>query len=136
MSQSILDSVKKILGLPADYDAFDQDVIMHINSTFLAIQQLGVGPSAGFMIEGSDETWEDLLGGDPNLNAVKTLVGLKVRLIFDPPTTSFAIEAMERQIAMYEYRINLEREQYIWTPPVPPDPDEIINAGVLDGGAP
>jgi hypothetical protein len=130
---SILDSVKKSLNLADDYTAFDQDIIMHINSVFSTLNQLGVGPVEGFMIEDKTTTWDAFLGSDPRLNHIKSYVYLRVRLLFDPPTTGFTTEAMKEQIKELEWRINVQREDTEWTDPVtglrPVGP-------VLDGGAP
>lgn len=117
MSASILNSIKKILGIAEDYEHFDIDVITHINTVFSTLNQLGIGPDSGFMIEDATSTWEDFLGDDPRLNNVKTYVYLRVRLLFDPPTTSFAIEAMNKQIEEMEWRINTQRESTSWVPP-------------------
>lgn len=108
---SILDTTKKVLGLDSEYTAFDQDIMMHINSVFSTLHQLGVGPDAGFMIEDKTPTWTEYLGGDLNLNSVKSYVYLRVKLLFDPPPTSFALAAMEKQIAELEWRINIHREE-------------------------
>lgn len=116
MTQSILDSTKKILGIDPDYVAFDLDIITHINSVFSTLQQLGIGPEPGFMIEDNSATWEDLLGGDMRLNSVKTYVYFKVRLAFDPPTTSFAINALEEQARELEWRLNAQHEETIYVP--------------------
>ena len=115
---SILDSTKKILGLDPEYDVFDVDIITHINSAFFTLNQLGVGPAEGFMIVDDAATWSEYLGGQINLNAVKTYVYLRVRLLFDPPQTSFAISAMEKQIQELEWRLNVHREgvTYPWIP--------------------
>jgi hypothetical protein len=107
---SILDGTKKALGLGAEYDAFDSDIIMHINSVFFTLNQLGVGPKAGFAIEGAAETWDTFLGEDLNLNAVKSYVYLRVRLLFDPPQNSFGIASMEKQIEQMEWRLNVHVE--------------------------
>lgn len=122
MTDSILESVKKVLGIGPTDDSFDLDIIMHINSAFSVLHQLGLGPDAGFMIEGSDETWEQFTEKDATLNAVKTYMYLKVRLVFDPPATSFAITAMENQIKEHEWRLNVRREEvkYPWSPPSTP----------------
>lgn len=119
---SILDSTKKVLGLDSEYTAFDQDVIMHINSVFSTLHQLGIGPDNGFMIEDKTPTWTQYLGADMNLNSVKSYVYLKVRLLFDPPATSFAIAAMEKQIEELEWRINVHREEvtHPWVGPQAP----------------
>ncbi|SRR6266540_646183 len=119
MSDSILTSTKKILGIEASYTAFDLDIITHINSVFSTLTQLGVGPTVGFMIEDATPVWSDFLGSDIRLNAVKTYVYLRVRLLFDPPTTSYAIEAMQQQIKELEWRLNVQMEESIWTDPDP-----------------
>lgn len=110
MSESILNSTKKNLGLDVDYKAFDPDVIMHINTAFATLNQLGIGPEDGFMIEDDEAVWADFLGSDLRLNNVKTYVYLRVRLLFDPPTTSFAIQSMKEQVKEFEWRINTHRE--------------------------
>ncbi|ADD80903.1 virion structural protein [Rhodococcus phage ReqiPepy6] len=104
---SILNSTKKVLGIDADYDAFDLDVMMHINSAFATLNQLGVGPEEGFMIEDDTATWGDFIGNDKRLNSVPTYVYLKVQLVFDPPATSFVLEAKKKQIEEYEWRLNV-----------------------------
>lgn len=115
---SILDSTKKILGLDPEYDVFDVDIISHINSAFFTLNQLGVGPAEGFMITDNTTPWTWFSEGLSNLNAVKTYVYLRVRLLFDPPQTSFAISAMEKQIQELEWRLNVHREgvTYPWIP--------------------
>lgn len=110
MDDSILDSVKKILGIAADYDAFDTDIIIHINSVFATLNQLGVGPELGFMIEDNKAVWEDFLSNDTRLNSVKTYVYLRVRILFDPPATGFTLTAMQEQIKELEWRISVYRE--------------------------
>jgi hypothetical protein len=120
MDESILQSVKKTLNLPADYAAFDQDVIMHINSVFSTLNQLGVGPYDGFMIEDEGKSWSQFIGNDPRLNHVKTYVYLRVRLLFDPPNTGFHVAAMKEQIQELEWRLNAQREDTQWVDPTPP----------------
>lgn len=125
MEDSILDTVKKILGLAPDYDAFDVDVITHINSVFVILHDLGIGPINGFMIEDQSAVWGDFLGDDPRLNSVKTYMYLRVRLLFDPPTTSYHITALNEQIRELEWRLNTHREGESWTDPNPtPLPEE------------
>ena len=104
---SILTSIKKMLGITADYDAFDNDLIMHINSVIMVLTQIGVGPSDGFTITGKDETWADFIGEDSRLEAVKSYMYLKVRLLFDPPLSSAVMESMNRMISEYEWRLNV-----------------------------
>lgn len=120
MAQSILTSVKKVLGLAEDYTAFDVDVTMHINSVFGTLNQLGVGPTTTFMIEDKSSTWEEFIEDNDAINAVKTYMYLKVRLVFDPPPTSFGIAAMQDQIAEHEWRLNVEREDRLWLDPTLP----------------
>jgi hypothetical protein len=113
MADSILISTKKILGLDADYTPFDLDVITHINAAFSILNQLGVGPLDGFFIEGDQETWDDFAVPANQLNLVRTYIFLKVRMLFDPPATSFLIEACNNQIKEYEWRLNVFREEVI-----------------------
>lgn len=117
MSTSILNGTKRILGIADVDDSFDIDVITHINSAFSTLNQLGIGPVEGFMIEDDAPTWDAFLGNDPRLNSVKSYVYLKVRMLFDPPSTARVIEAMESQITQYEWRLNVVREGDSWTDP-------------------
>lgn len=107
---SILLSVKKMLGISEEYDHFDSDLIMHINSVFLILNQLAVGPKTPFSITGEDETWNDFFSDSTPIDLVKSYTYLKVRLIFDPPTTGVLHEAMERQIQEFEWRLNTQAE--------------------------
>lgn len=107
---SILDSVKRVLSVEAEDTAFDVDILMHINTAFFTLNQLGIGPEAGYAIEDSAAVWSDYLGEDLNLNSVKTYIYLRVRTLFDPPTTSFHLESINKQIAELEWRLNTERE--------------------------
>lgn len=122
MSTSILNSIKKVLGIDESYTAFDADIIMHINSVFSTLNQLGVGPAEGFMIENGEATWDTFIGVDPRLNAVKSYVYLRVRLLFDPPTTSYMIEAQQQQVRELEWRLNVQREGESWLDPTLPAP--------------
>jgi hypothetical protein len=117
VEESILKSTKKVLGLGEDYDAFDTDVIMHINTVFVTLNQLGIGPAEGFMIEDDSEEWEDFTEGVINLNAIKTYIYLRVRLLFDPPGTSYHINAIQEQVKELEYRLKYEREVTAWQAP-------------------
>ncbi len=108
--QSILNSTKKVLGIEHDYDAFDVDITMHINSVFSTLQQLGVGPPDSFFITGPENTWDEFFGEAKNVNETKTYVYLRVRLLFDPPATSFVIASMERQIEQLEWRLLVQAE--------------------------
>lgn len=132
MSSSILTSTKKNLGIDADYTAFDQDILMHINSVFMILSQTGIGPADGFMIEDDSTMWDAFLATDINLNVVKTYMYLRVRLLFDPPTTSYMITAMNEQIRELEWRMNVHREATQWVDPNPViDPDLIIDGGTV-----
>lgn len=132
MEQSILISTKKILGISEDYTVFDLDIITHINSAFSTLTQLGVGPAAGFMIQDDQELWTDFIVDDLQYNSVKSYVFLKVRQLFDPPTTSYLISAVERQITELEWRLNVHREETGWTDPDPPPmyPEDIYGEAV------
>ena len=105
--ESILTSIKKLLGIEEEYTQFDNDIIMHINSVFLNLTQLGVGPAEGFLIEDDTANWEDFIGDSNQLQAVKSYMYLKVKLLFDPPLSSSVIESMNRMIAELEWRLNV-----------------------------
>lgn len=119
METSILKSTKKILGLAEDYTVFDLDVITHINSAFSTLTQLGVGPVEGFMIEDETADWSDFILDDLQYNSIKTYVYLRVRQLFDPPTTSYLIAAFNDQIKELEWRLNVHREETGWVDPGP-----------------
>lgn len=120
METSILTSTKKILGLAEDYTAFDLDVITHINTAFSTLTQLGVGPVDGFMIEDETADWADFIVQDFQNNSVKSYVYLRVRQIFDPPSTSYLIAAYDTQVKELEWRLNVHREETQWVDPDPP----------------
>lgn len=108
MDESILTSVKQMLGIVPEYTAFDPQIIMDINSALSILHQLGVGDGY-FIVTGTNEKWDDLIP-DPRFAFVKTWLYMKVRLMFDPPASSYAVESMEKQIAELEWRINSEIE--------------------------
>lgn len=108
--ESILNSIKKMLGIGEDYDHFDPDIIMHINTVFMTLTQLGVGPSEGFYIEDDTTSWLEFIPELTKLQAVKSYIYLKVRLLFDPPSSSAVMEAMKQQIAELEWRLNVASE--------------------------
>jgi hypothetical protein len=108
-TDSILDTTKKILNIDSEYTAFDPEIITHINSTFFELTQLGVGPTAGFFIIDRDATWTEFMEGE-QINAVKSLMGLKVRLMFDPPQNSFTLDAMKNLVEKMEWRLNIHME--------------------------
>lgn len=108
---SILTSIKKMLGIAEEYEHFDPDIIMHINSVFMTLTQLGVGPSEGFSIVDEDTIWIDFIPDLAKLQAVKSYMYLKVRLLFDPASLGSAtLAAYERQIQEYEWRLNVGAE--------------------------
>lgn len=116
MAQSILNSIKKIVGLTENDTSFDVDLLIHINSVFSTLTQLGVGPEEGFEIEDTTATWESFLP-DKRYNFVKSYVYLSVRMLFDPPNTSFLGDSYKEQKNEYVYRINVLREGDDWTEP-------------------
>lgn len=122
MSDSILTSTKKVLGIMEDYTAFDPDILLHINTIFSVLNQLGVGPADGFMIEDATPVWSDFYGSDTGYNMIKTYVYLRVRMLFDPPTTSFLQDALSNQVNQLEWRINVKREVDLAATPTLPDP--------------
>lgn len=136
MDESILNSTKKNLGIDASYTAFDPDIITHINSVFSTLNELGIGPAGGFMIEDDSAVWGDFLGNDMRVNSVKTYMYLRVRLIFDPPTTSYHIQAIQEQVRELEWRLNTQREATQWTAPPDFDEDFLDEVIIVDGGAP
>lgn len=105
ITDSILDTTKKLLGLPLDYNAFDQDIITHINTVFASLNQMGVGPKDGFEIEDSSTEWSEYTDNNKLKNNVKSYMYLKVRLLFDPPTSSALIDSTNNQIKELEYRL-------------------------------
>jgi hypothetical protein len=110
MEDSILKSTKKILGLAPEYTPFDLDVITHINAAFSILDQLGVGPAGGVYIEDETALWSEYFVPPNQLNLIKTYVFLKVRVLFDPPGTSFLLESANEQLREYEWRLNVLRE--------------------------
>ena len=104
---SILTSIKKMLGIAEEYEHFDSDIIMHINSVFSVLNQLGVGPPEGYSIKDKNNNWSDFLQSDSRLEMVKSYMYLKVKMLFDPPLGSASIEASNRQISELEWRINV-----------------------------
>ena len=110
--ESILTSIKKLIGITEDYKHFDTDLIIHINSVFMILSQMGIGPDNGFSISDETTTWNDYLPeGNKNFEAVKTYMYLKTRVVFDPPQSSSTMEAMKQTISELEWRLNVEAEQ-------------------------
>lgn len=108
--ESILTSIKKLLGIDAEYTHFDADIIIHINSALMTLNQLGVGPEGGFSILSEVETWENFVGDSVNYEALKTYVYYYVRVAFDPPTNSSVLESMNRRMNELEWRLQVQKE--------------------------
>lgn len=113
MDESILGTIKKLLGLSSDYTAFDTDIIVFINSVFMTLEQIGIGPEGGFSITGEIEEWSDFI---PEVvidqQAIPTYVYLKVKLLFDPPASSFGQEALKKQAEEMEWRLNVQSPEF------------------------
>ena len=122
IEDSILHDVKQMVGQEWDDLTYDLDIKTHINATFLELQQIGVGPAGGFEIDDENTLWDAYLGANKNLNAVKSYIYIRVRLLFDPPTNSFLVESLQKQIDKLEWRLMVEMD-----PPVPPSPLGEIN---------
>lgn len=123
MEPSILNTIKKILGIAPEYTAFDLDIMTHINTAFATLTQLGVGPPTGFTVDNVADEWDDFLDpADHQYNAARSYVVLRVRLLFDPPTAGYLITAHQEQIKELEWRLNVHREETSWTDP---DPEEV-----------
>lgn len=124
MTDSILDSVKNNLGIELDDETFDRELITYINGVFTKLTQLGIGPTLekpvtiGYKISDKDDDWMDFLPTTMLMESVKTFMYLSVRLVFDPPSTSYGITAMKEQIAEHEWRLNVQREEATWTSPI------------------
>lgn len=126
MELSILTSTKKILNVAPDDDSFDLDIITHINNAFSVLHDLGVGPLEGFVIEDDTAQWDSYSDDLVQLSQVKTAVYLRVRLLFDPPTSGYLLDALKEVLRETEWRLNTRREATGWTdpdPPVPVDPE-------------
>lgn len=106
--ESILTSIKKLLGITEEYEHFDSDLIMHINSVFMILTQLGVGPSEGFFITDKTATWDEFIPTGKSLESVKSYMYMKVKLLFDPPQSSAVMESMKNMISEFEWRLNIE----------------------------
>lgn len=105
--ESILTSIKKMLGISEEYEHFDADITMHINSVLMALTQIGVGSPDGFAISDKSATWKEFIPEDQLIEAVKSYTYLKVRLLFDPPSSGTIIESYNKLASEYEWRINV-----------------------------
>ena len=110
--ESILTSIKKLLGIEEDYKQFDTDIIIHINTVIMGLTQIGVGPEEGFAITDEYSTWEDFIGDKPYLNSVKSYMYLRVRSLFDPPLSSAALDSMKKLADEFEWRLQVAVENH------------------------
>ena len=109
--ESILTSVKKLLGIAEECTDFDPDIVMYLNSVFLILNQMGVGPKEGFAITGAEETWDRFLDDPVKVTAVKAYAAVKVRLLgFDPPQSSTTMDALKNTVSEMEWRLNVEHD--------------------------
>lgn len=111
MQESILLTIKQMLGIPSEYSVFDEELVVYINTVIAALRQLGVGPENGFAITGENESWEDYIGDTSMYENVKAYIYLKVRMMFDPPSSSFVLEAFKNQAAEIEWRIYIQADE-------------------------
>lgn len=107
-TESILNSIKKLLNISKEDKSFDTDIIIHINSVINMLLQLGVGPKEGFRIKDETETWKDYISEDDNIDYIKTYIYLKVKNLFDPPLNSSVLEANKQMASELEWRLNIE----------------------------
>lgn len=110
--QSILGTIKKMLGIADEYEVYDTDILVLLNSVFISLKQLGVGPKEGYSVKDANNLWTEFLPDGPLLEATKSYIYMKVRLIFDPPSTSYIIESFNKAIAEYEFRANVDADTY------------------------
>ena len=122
---SILTSIKKMLGIQEDYEHFDADLILHINSVLMTVTQIGVGPAEGFAIQDKTAVWADLTNDETKLNSVKSFVYLKVKLLFDPPANSSAMQSLKELASEFEWRLYVAAESTN-----PEGEEEIQNVGI------
>ena len=119
MANSIFNSVKKVVGLLGDDGSFDEDILLHINSVVSTLRQLGLSIPADFYVIDDVQTWSDLLGEFRDLDLVKSYMVMKVRLMFDPPSSSFGLASMTEMVKELEWRINILTDQPYLVPVLP-----------------
>ncbi|QFG08680.1 hypothetical protein PBI_INGRID_5 [Arthrobacter phage Ingrid] len=122
-TDSILDTTKKLLGFESDYTAFDLDIITHINAVFSTLRSIGVGPANGFMINDKEAKWADFTGLEM-MNDVKSYMFMKVRMMFDPPTTSFHLDSLKKMAEEIEWRLHVQTDPPVVVVPV--EEEEVI----------
>lgn len=135
MEQSILKSTKSTLGVGDDDTSFDAQLIPHINAAFSTLTDMGVGSETGFIIEDDTAVWADFMPAADNikLSKVKTVVFLRTKLLFDPPTSSYLLDSSKNLLTEMEWRLNVNRETTDWVDPAPPTPD-VDEVYEIDGG--
>jgi hypothetical protein len=134
MPDSILNTTKKALGLEADYTPFDSEIIMHINSVFGTLNQLGIGPIEGYAITDASNTWDEVIATDLRLNGVMSYMYFRVKMLFDPPSTGYVMTAMEKMILEMEWRLNTAREDIDYPMPIDGEVVPPSSEIVYDGG--
>ncbi len=110
LQSSILNTIKQMLGIDETFNGFDPEITIDINSALMNLHQIGIGPSDGFQIASESDAWEDLTVDVSQLNGIKTYIYLKTRLLFDPPSNSFLVQSIEKQIQELEWRLNVNAE--------------------------
>lgn len=140
MEQSILKSIKKGVNVDLSDPSFDDDIITHINAEFSILTDLGVGPDGGFVIEDDTTEWAEYFPNEDDpaklkvqLSKVKSAVQLRTRLLFDPPTISYLLDALKAQLQEAEWRLNVNREETEWVDPDPPV-ELVVDGGDPSGG--
>jgi hypothetical protein len=131
---SILDSIKKLLSIEVADTTYDIDVIVHVNSVFSTLQQLGLGPASALYIADNTTKWSDFIGANPNVAAVKSYVFMRVKLLFDPPTLSYVLQSFQAQIDQLEWRFTVAADEFAWQDPAdslnePPQPLTVASDG-------
>lgn len=111
MEESILDSIKDMLGPDSSYDVFDNEILIHINMALSVLTQLGVGPTGGFIVSDSDATWNQFLGSAKNIEMAKSFVFMKVKMAFDPPSSSFVMTGMEKACDELAWRLTVAMDE-------------------------
>ena len=122
MANSIFNSVKKVVGLLGDDGSFDEDILLHINSVVSTLRQLGLSIPADFYVRDDVQTWQNFLGEFRDLDLVKSYMAMKVRIMFDPPSSSFGLASMTEMVTEFEWRINVLTDQP-YSVPVLPSPE-------------
>lgn len=116
VSESILNSIKKVLGIDPSYDVFDVDILMHINSVFADLHQIGAAPNPPIKVMDETTVWDDFIQGKENVDMVQTYVALRVRLLFDPPTSAYGIDSLQKQADKLEWRLSILED--VFNPPM------------------